>query len=205
MLEVKKGTNKPPSPFKFNASWIFDPELCDPLKSSWVHLNSQEGTKAGVLFMENLKKLKKVTLQWEKAKKEREDVELVEIEEWLNVNFSRYVPGFLSEDSKTQLVLKEKCHKEILKEREELWHLKSRVIWFASRDENTKLFHAYAKGRKAHNTIWELQDDRGNMASSFEDLSSMGINHFKSLFKAHPSSSIAEIIRMEGLCPQFVD
>ena len=68
------------------------------------------------------------------------------------------------------------------KDREELWQLKSRAIWLSSGDENTKFFHAYAKGRKSQNTIWELQDDRGVKDSSFEDLSSMGVRHFWKLF-----------------------
>ena len=47
--------------------------------------------------MENLKRLKKVSLQWEKVKKEREDVELIEIEYWINTNMLGDIPGFLSE------------------------------------------------------------------------------------------------------------
>lgn len=108
LLEVKGGTHKPPSPFKFNASWFSNPEFCDLLKTNWVHLNDQEGSRVGYLFMENLKRLKKVTLLWAKAKKEREDAKLIEIEDWLDTNMSRDTLGFLSEESKALLVLKEK-------------------------------------------------------------------------------------------------
>ena len=92
-----------------------------------------------------------------------------------------------------------------MSDREEVWRLKSRAIWLSSGDENTKLFHAYAKGRKSHNTIWEMNDDRGHKASSFDELSSMGFNHFKSIFSAQQVSSIGEIIKIAGFFPRFVD
>jgi len=92
-----------------------------------------------------------------------------------------------------------------MKEREDLWRLKSRAIWLLSGDDKTKFFHAYAKGRKAHNTIWELQEGDGLSTSSFEGLSNMGVKHFKKLFEAQPGTSIEEIIRMAGLFPRFID
>lgn len=80
---------------------------------------------------------------------------------------------------KALLVLQEKRCREILKEREDLWRLKSRAIWLSSSDDNTKFFHAYAKGRKAQNIVWQLQDGLGNRVSNFDGLAHMGVSHFK--------------------------
>lgn len=113
--------------------------------------------------------------------------------------------GFLTYVLKLSLVQKEKRRKEILEEREALWCPKSRAIWLLSGDENTKFFHAYAKGRKAQNTIWEMQDDRGIKVTNFEGLSSMGVNHFKSIFSAQQGTSIAEIVEIARLFPHFDD
>lgn len=112
--------------------------------------------------------------------------------------------SFLAKESKALLVLKEKQHREILKNKD-LWRLKSRDICLSSGDKNAKFFHAYAKGRKYHNTIWELHDDRGNTSSSFDGLSEMGVKHLKKLFEAQTGTSIAEIIRLAILFPSFID
>lgn len=90
-------------------------------------------------------------------------------------------------------------------DREALWRLKSRAIWLASGDENTKCFHAYARGRKVQNTIWEMSDDRGDRVSDFDGISSLGVNHFKKLFLNPSGTSIAEIVKIVGLFPSFVD
>ena len=71
-------------------------------------------------------------------------------------------------------------------------------------DENTKFFHAYARGRKVANTIWRLQDEVGSHVS-FEDKASCGVRHFQYLFKAPQQASIAEVIRTALLFPRFVD
>lgn len=79
-LKIKGSMHKPPIPFKFNASWISNPYYIALLKSLWVPLNLDGGNMAGLLLMENLKRLKKETILWAKDKKRREDVELVRIE-----------------------------------------------------------------------------------------------------------------------------
>ena len=75
----------------------------------------------------------------------------------------------------------------------------------ASGDENTKCFHSYAKGQKLNNTIWGLTQGDGQMVNTFEGLASMGITHFKNLFKEKAGSSITEIVKVVGLFPSFVE
>lgn len=127
------------------------------------------------------------------------------IEDWIASTLLGEGYGFLSEEIKLSLVQKEKRRKEILANREALWRLKRQAIWLSSGDENTKFFHGYAKGRKAQKAIWEMQDDRGIKVTDFEGLSSMGVNHFKNIFSAQQGTSIAEIVKIVGLFPHFVD
>lgn len=167
------------------------------LKSLWVPLKLDGGNRAGFLFMENLNRVKKETILWAKEKKSREDSEHAGIESWLASMMEGAGMGFQSDVSKVESVQKEKGRREILVDRGELWSLKSRAFWLSSGDENTKVFHAYAKVRKSQNTIWELGNDRGHKDSSFEELSTLAVNHFKQLFSAQQGTSIAEIIKLQ--------
>jgi hypothetical protein len=73
----------------------------------------------------------------------------------------------------------EKKIRELLQAKEEEWRKKRRSLWLHSKDENTKNFQAYAKGRKMVNTIWSLKDQTSMQLSSFEDLARLGSQHFK--------------------------
>jgi hypothetical protein len=106
---------------------------------------------------------------------------------------------------KESLKALEGCRRKLLGEKEALWSQKSRVIWLAKGDDNTKFFQAYAKGRKTNNTIWHLKDKEGREVSSFEGLAQMGRNHFQTLFKAPERVNIVDIVGMALLFPSFVD
>ena len=92
----------------------------------------------------------------------------------------------------------------LLLEKEETWRLKSKALRLACGDENTIFFHAYAKGRKALNTIWCLEDDRGRIREYFEELAETGVEHFQNLFKAPVGAHIEEIIQVAQVFPRFV-
>ena len=95
--------------------------------------------------------------------------------------------------------------RRILQLREQSWRLKSRAIWLQAGDENSKFFQNYAKGRKNTNTIWEMKKANGDIALSFEDLATEGVNYFKHLFKAPGEATIAEVIRVAQVFPWFIE
>ena len=119
--------------------------------------------------------------------------------------------GMLNHESKDTLVGLQGRRNTLLLEKEETWQLKSRALWLACGDENTICFHAYAKGRKALNTIWCLEDDRGRRRESFEELAKTGVEHLQNLFKApvgshsgdHASCSSLSTVRRGGGKPFF--
>ena len=94
-------------------------------------------------------------------KRRRDEVELRQIEMEIESIMDSEDGVMLNQESKDTLVGLVGRRNTQLLDKEETWRLKSRAIWLACGDENTKKFHAYAKGRKAVNTIWILEDDRG--------------------------------------------
>ena len=88
----------------------------------------------------------------------------------------------------------EERRNRLIKEKEEMWRLKSRAIWLKSGDENTKKFQAYAKGRKCSNTIQHLKDRDGSQEHTFEGMSRIGKNYFQELYKEENKATIEEVI-----------
>ena len=79
-------------------------------------------------------------------KQRRDDYELRKIEMDIESIMDLDGGGMLNQESKDTLVVLVGCRNTLLLDQEETWRLKSRAIWLACGDENTKFFHAYAKG-----------------------------------------------------------
>ena len=62
------------------------------------------------------------------------------------------------------------------------------------RDDNTKFFQVFAKGRKQQNTIWELKKENNEIENTFEDLAETRKNYFENIFKENHQETIAEVI-----------
>jgi len=195
-LEFRGRRRKPPSPFKFNSSWLKEEGFQSLVKEMWNPHPQNSLEHAGVHFYQNLKRLKEATISWAHAKQVNDDLILknceLAIEKLLHYSGMR----FLDEQSKDELITLEKKRNIIFCEREELWRLKSRAIWLQCGDENTKKFQAYAKGRKFSNSIWELSSAEGEQVSSFDGLADMGVRYFGDLFSTQSRATIAEVIRV---------
>ena len=81
--------------------------------------------------------------------------------------------------------------------------LKSRVLWLKEGDANTKLFHAYASGRRNSNAIWSLKDINGNLVSDDIALKKMGKKHFSDVFMDDKSTNIADQLKVIRLFLTF--
>ena len=108
---------------------------------------------ATIHFVENLCKVKQATKKWAHEKKVKDEQELKDIELALEESMRDPLKGFSIQEDKEALIKLEKRRQSLLKEQEEAWRQKGRDIWLKSSDENTKLFQAYARGRKMANTI----------------------------------------------------
>lgn len=107
-LELKGGTTKPPSPFKFHLGWLLDESYLKLVTSLWVPYNVRLHGHAAVHFMENLKKIKGATKDWAKEKRVRDEKELLDVEYSLQSLMKDGDGGFSSEECKVELLGLEK-------------------------------------------------------------------------------------------------
>ena len=117
-------------------------------------------------------------------KRKREDSELQQIEIELFGIYNMDGGGMMNQTKKDELIQLEGRRITLSLEKEETWRLKSRAIWLECGDDNTKFFHAYARGRKESNTVWSLVNEHGSTHDTVEGMYSTGVEHFKKLYKA---------------------
>jgi hypothetical protein len=77
-LEVAGRPKKPASPFKFNSSWLQEEDFLNLVKEIWVPIGQED--RVVVQFAQNLKRLKKAIVEWDKRKKQNDEQELINIE-----------------------------------------------------------------------------------------------------------------------------
>jgi len=204
-LELQKGPINPPSSLKFNKVWLQDESFKNLMVDNWTPFDRRLDGTAAFQFADNIKKLKRLIKDWSIAKNRREDAELKQVEEDLLRMYESDGGGLLSQDTKDALSRMEGRRNSLLCTKEETWRLKSRAIWLESGDDNSKFFHAFARGRKAANTIWSLLDENGVSHTNFEEKARCGVDHFQNLFRAPNQANIAEVIRLAQKFPRFVD
>jgi len=72
----------------------------------------------------------------------------------------------LSEGTLHQLKASEATKQEILEKEEHPWRLKISALWLEARENNSKFFNNYENFQKNINTIWEIEDQDGNIVNS---------------------------------------
>eukprot|EP00253_Pinus_taeda_P029007 PITA_29007 len=175
-----------------------------PRIRQWVGSGDPTLYRIGRGFIRKLTDLKRISRYWAHQKRFRDDNTLKEAEQAIAIFEGASYGTFPSQADKeayTSLVSK---RTQILKEREESWRLRSRAIWLAEGDNNTKFYHKYANGRKAINIIWELQNEQGQVITVQQGLARLANEHFKSIYKAPREVNILEIMRLAELFPSFV-
>lgn len=66
LFELATPPKKPAAPFKFNVAWMQEESFKKLFNETWLHPNREALEDKAFLFMENLKRLKKATIEWAK-------------------------------------------------------------------------------------------------------------------------------------------
>eukprot|EP01018_Ginkgo_biloba_P004985 Gb_28741 [translate_table: standard] len=174
-LELAYPGRKPPSPFKFNSAWLGEEAFKQKLKDIWVTFDESSRESASIQFAANLKRLKQVAADWAHRKKLKNDQELVSIKEDLEVLYRFCTAGYPDEETKCKVQSLEHKRRKLIEEKE-----------------------------KNVNTVWKIHGLNGTIASGFDKLSQLGVDHLKGLYKEENKTTIAEVIKMTSFFPSFV-
>jgi hypothetical protein len=90
-------------------------------------------------------------------------VKLKDLEEGIKLSISILNADTTNLEEWRILHQKELDRNVILRGIEESWRLRSRAIWLASGENNTKNFHNFANFNRARKHIWEISDIEGSV------------------------------------------
>jgi hypothetical protein len=200
-LYWSSGFESPPSPLKFCQSWMAEEDFKNLVLTSWVKLSPLNPVPLMMQFVENLKTLKSAIKKWLPLWKSKRVRFIRDTEESIVEALRKLEESPLSNEKLLELRELEDKRAKWLKTEEHEWRIKSRALWIKEGDNNTKFFHQFANYRRNLNTIWEIKDEEGNVAVSFEDKAKLGVIFFSNLFSAPPGCPIQEIMEVVGKFP----
>jgi mannosylglycoprotein endo-beta-mannosidase len=148
-------------PFKFNAQWLKDPSYTSLVNSVWTDGSLISPGDAQGNLIHKLNSLRSLSIHWLKEKKEREHAELKCIETELEFLLFHQLQHSSSVEITHKIRSLESARNKLLREEEERWRIKSRMLWLAGGDKNTSYFHRVACSRRAKKQIWEIEDTSG--------------------------------------------
>lgn len=149
------------------------------IKACW---NEQEPNNPNSFF-KNYYKFKTKALYWKKHVFGDLNRKIEEIENHianLNVTISRVY----SDHTHQQLVIFEKEHQFLLKQKELYWKQRARIRCLKDADNNTKFFHAYATNRRRRNMIQSLKHNN-TWVHNLDEIKQFFIKNVKDLYNSN--------------------
>eukprot|EP00253_Pinus_taeda_P005605 PITA_05605 len=147
-------------PFKFDRTFIDDPDLIHVVTNAWSASGNRASSHAPS-FHERMRHVRSIVKTWQSEKKSRNRSELQKIQSELDHIRSAHDPNSMSFLIRCQIADLSRRKLQLLKLEESTWCLKSGALWLGMGDRNTKFFHKFANHRRELNAIWRISDGTG--------------------------------------------
>ena len=191
-------------PFKFNRSWLNDPDFILWVSKRWPQLTPLSSGNDLDLLTHKLRSLKKDVKGWIREKSSIMESKSIKLDKDISSLLSGSSSGILSHEEQLSLTLLISKKKKLMDHILLTWQLKSRAKWALYGDSNTKFFHTLASGRRNQNTIWSLLDDEGHSIEDETALKQLGQSHFAHIFRDDKQTCLLAQLKVVMLYPTMI-
>jgi hypothetical protein len=148
--------------------------------------------------------LKQHTTIWLKNKKREEQAVINKIEEELAALLCIQLHNHTSSDINVRICELEKARSIFLREDEERWRLKRRMLWLEGGDKNTRYFHNFASARRSKKQMWDIEAEDGTIHHTQEAIKEAAAQHFKDFFQVPDAPSLTTQVGLANRFPNMV-
>lgn len=170
--------------FVYDKRWSKKPEVMEIVRKGW---NSVQGNSATV--SERIASCRKLISIWKRDESSNSKKMINKFRKELEKEEKKTTP------SMPRIIFLKLELAKLFQEEEEFWKRKSKNNWLLAGDQNTKIFHGWAKTRRMKNNIPTLVDSNGIEHTSEEAKGDIAIKYFAELFSSSRPSGAAELLR----------
>ncbi|XP_010518542.1 PREDICTED: uncharacterized protein LOC104793811 [Camelina sativa] len=164
--------------FMFDKRWIDKPGLKEAVLNGW----GGDDIYVERSIMKKIQNCKRSISIWKKNNQTNSEKLIKNLQEKIDETYEDDEAS-----SETLLNLKwQLC--EAYREEEAYWHQKSRELWFAEGDKNTKFFHASTKQKRARNKIIDILNHLEVWVDTEEGIEKVSVEYFSNLFSSSNAS-----------------
>ena len=175
-------------PRKFEEKWAIHPECEDIIKKVW----DQDGLLGSPMFVlfEKIKKCREALHNWYKQISGNFHRKLKEHTDTLTALISANGSGLnnnaiaSTKAEINQLLLSEELH----------WRQRSRMIWLAAGDSNTKVFHNQAQQHRRGNGIMGLMNINNESCTNENEVEQIAVHYFEDIFRTTHPRDLSEVL-----------
>jgi hypothetical protein len=171
-------------PFKFNAHWLDEKDFGNLVIKVWKDPGFLSEGSIQRRIVWKLQVLKRHTKCWYTEKVKRNKAKMIAMEADIKELIKLLAGDPSNQGAESSLRQLELERNKILRQEEDQWQLRSRALWLASGDNNTKYFHNFANHNRVRKHIWEIKGDNDDLVNDSDSLKKEAVLHFKNFYKA---------------------
>jgi hypothetical protein len=203
-LQIGQGRFGARQTFIFNPLWLKEDSFNSLVRSTWAdNTRSLPGDPQGNL-VNKLTNLKQLSTIWLKEKRKTEQADISRIEKELDELHHLQIQDISNKDYHFRIRELELARLSFLREDEERWRLKSRMLWLAGGDKNSRYFHRFASARRAKKHIWDIDVEDGSTLHTQEDIKTAAVKHYKTLFQVTSAPNLTAQVALANRFPTLV-